>query len=633
MRTSFLFAQRIALLTALLFGGMLTLMAQTPGIPYQAYFVDNNAGYVPGEQIKDIPLANTEILLEFEVRNDKGEVEYIERIPVKTDEFGLASTIIGIGNGTPVLGSFSDIDWNGKPKTLYTDIDFSNTGNQFEDHGNMPIIYIPGPGGSGAETTTQLVYNNDGSYTYHNEDGDQVSFSVPQHGAGDPNTLGVVGNMGDLFVDDSTGNVYYHGGTNWEPLNMESNISTGPGGPTPTEPANPEGGDIYVDESTGDIYTYNNITNMWENQSAHISADAGNVLTEGTDGLAYFSGIATGAGAPTATNPANPNPGDIYVDESTGDIYTFDGTDWVLQDGTSITTGPGGPTPTEPANPEGGDIYVDESTGDIYTYNNITNMWENQSAHISADAGNVLTEGTDGLAYFSGIATGAGAPTATNPANPNPGDIYVDESTGDIYTFDGTDWVLQDGTSITTGPGGPTPTEPANPEGGDIYVDESTGDIYTYNNVTNMWENQSETVANNGLAVNADNVVQLGGDLIQPTTIATDATNTLAVSGLEDADITTGDYDIMVVNTTTGVIEKTPTSALKLKRYVVEYTAADGDINFATPQTILDLSNIDVYRNGARIDFTLVNTNTVKLDLGALTGCFAGDEIRIVQLQ
>jgi len=521
MRTSFLFAQRIALLAALLFGGMLTLMAQTPGIPYQAYFVDNNAGYVPGEQIKDIPLANTEILLEFEVRNDKGEVEYIERIPVKTDEFGLVSTIIGIGNGTPVLGSFSDIDWNGKPKTLYTDIDFSNTGNQFEDHGNMPIIYIPGPGGSGAETTTQLVYNNDGSYTYHNEDGDQVSFSVPQHGAGDPNTLGVVGNMGDLFVDDSTGNVYYHGGTNWEPLNMESNISTGPGGPTPTEPANPDGGDIYVDESTGDIYTYNNVTNMWENQSAHISADAGNVLTEGTDGLAYFSGIATGPGAPTATNPANPSPGDIYVDESTGDIYTFDGTDWVLQDGTSITTGPGGPTPTEPANPEGGDIYVDESTGDIYTYNNITNMWENQS----------------------------------------------------------------------------------------------------------------ETVANNGLAVNADNVVQLGGDLIQPTTIATDATNTLAVSGLEDADITTGDYDIMVVNTTTGVIEKTPTSALKLKRYVAEYTAADGDINFATPQTILDLSNIDVYRNGARIDFTLVNTNTVKLDLGALAGCFAGDEIRIVQLQ
>ena len=62
-------------------------------------------------------------------------------------------------------------------------------------------------------------------------------------------------------------------------------------------------------------------------------------------------------------------------------------------------------------------------------------MWENQSAHISADAGNVLTEGTDGLAYFSGIATGAGAPTATNPANPNPGDIYVDEATGDIYTY------------------------------------------------------------------------------------------------------------------------------------------------------------------------------------------------------
>ena len=436
---------------------------------------------------------------------------------------------------------------------------------------------------------------------------------------------------GDIYVDESTGDIYTYNGTEWVPQPGVS-ITTDTGGPTPTNPANPDGGDIYVDESTGDIYTYNSVTNMWENQSGHISADAGNVLTEGTDGLAYFSGIASGTGAPTATSPANPSPGDIYVDEATGDIYTYNGTEWVPQPGVSITTDTGGPTPTNPANPDGGDIYVDESTGDIYTYNSVTNMWENQSAHISADAGNVLTEGTDGLAYFSGIASGTGAPTATSPANPSPGDIYVDEATGDIYTYNGTEWVPQPGVSITTDTGGPTPTNPANPDGGDIYVDESTGDIYTYNNVTNMWENQSTTAANNGLTVHTDNVVQLGGDLIQPTALNTDATNTLAITGLEDADLTTGDYDIMVVHTTTGVIEKTPASALQSKRLMAEYTAADGEIDFAAPQMITDTNAIDVYRNGVRVDFSLVNATTVKLDLGTLTGCYAGDEIRIVML-
>lgn len=122
-------------------GGLYPLIAQTPGIPYQAYFMDNEAGYVPGEQLEGIPLANSEILLQFEIRNDKGEVEYIEEIPVKTDAYGLVSTVIGVGNGTPALGySFDNVDWNGKKKTLYTDIDFSNTGNQFEYHGEMDII-------------------------------------------------------------------------------------------------------------------------------------------------------------------------------------------------------------------------------------------------------------------------------------------------------------------------------------------------------------------------------------------------------------------------------------------------------------------------------------------------------------
>lgn len=207
-----------------LLGGMLMATAQTPGIPYQAYFLDNAGGHIPGEQI-DVPLANAKILLQFEVRNDKGQVEYIEQITVKTDEYGMASTVIGVGNGTAVLSKFSDINWDGKPKRLYTDIDFSGSGNSFMDHDDMDIVFVPNPGG-GIETTTTMKDNNDGSYTYTNEDGDVTTFSVPQHDIGDPNTLGTAGNIGDIYVDQSTGDMYTHGGTSWVPANASETLTT-----------------------------------------------------------------------------------------------------------------------------------------------------------------------------------------------------------------------------------------------------------------------------------------------------------------------------------------------------------------------------------------------------------------------
>jgi|GEM_PF-2600785 len=681
--TTIRFSNKPNLLTMLvLLGGMLIATAQTPGIPYQAYIIDTKGGYVPGEQIK-LPLVNADIVLQFEIRNDKGQVEYIEQIPVKTDEFGMVSTVIGVGvlGSKPVMGKFSDIKWDGTPKKMHTDIDFSGSGTQFQDHGKMDIIYIPSPG-SGLETVTSLAYNGDGSYTYTSEDGTTTTFSVPQHGGGDPNTLSMAGNVGDIYVDESSGDMYMHGGTSWVPMNSlnkgtgaptatnpanpnggdvyvdestgdlytydgtkwirqpEAKVTTSPGLPTATNPANPQPGDVYVDQSTGDVYTYNSTTNTWVNKSDVVSADTGNIIVEGTDGLAYLSsaglGLETGVGAPTATNPANPDAGDVYVDESTGDIYTYDGTEWIRQPEAKVTTNPGLPTATDPANPQPGDIYVDQTTGDVYTYNSTTNTWVNKSDVVSADTGNIIVEGTDGLAYLSsaglGLETGVGAPTATNPANPDAGDVYVDESTGDIYTYDGTEWIRQPEAKVTTNPGLPTATDPANPQPGDIYVDQTTGDVYTYNSTTNTWENQSFINANNGLTATGD-LVQLGGNLIQPTAIGTDATNTLAVTGLENADMTTNQYDVMVVNNTTGVLEKTKVSALNIQRYIASYTATRGDDEFDTPQNILKVENIDAYRNGVRIDFVQVDADTIRLDLAAIGGCFPGDEIRIVQLQ
>ena len=342
------------------------------------------------------------------------------------------------------------------------------------------------------------------------------------------------------------------------------------------------------------------------------------------------AGLSSGVGAPTGTDPANPSAGDIYVDESTGDIYTYDGMNWGKTGGAE--TGTGAPTGTDPANPAGGDIYVDESTGDVYTYNSTTNTWESQSDVVSTDTDNVIVEGTDGLAFLDaetiesalGLSSGVGAPTAMDPANPDAGDIYVDESTGDIYSYDGTEWTRQPEAQVSVGSGAPTGTDPANPAGGDIYVDESTGDVYTYNSTTNTWENQSSTLDGNTThIVRADAITDVAPsaaevvDPIEGDTAHVALDNDTVEYWSHDGTAWTKDYSV-TANT---------------RQYVARYTAASGDIDFDAPQAITELDNIDAYRNGVRIDFSQVDADTIKLDLGTLTGCYAGDEIRIVQLK
>ena len=393
--------------------GMSELFAQTRGIPYQAYILSENTSSVPvpGKQM-DLPITNSQLVFQFVIKNENGDSEYIERKTITTDEYGMVSCVVGIG-GTEVIKTFDNIKWDGTPKKMYISIDFSGTGMGFQEYGEMDIIYIPNPGGVSNETLTQLVNNNDGSFSYFNELGDVVTFSVPQHNAGDPNTLGVRGQKGNLYVDEDTGNIYMYGETTWVAINTEN----------------------------------------------------------------------------------------------------------------------------------------------------------------------------------QGLSTSTGAPSAANPANPQSGDIYVDESTGDLYTYNGTE--------------------------------------------DNTWENQSVTLANNGLTVDInDNKLQLGGNLIKPTTITSDPVNTLAIDGLQTT-AESDDYDIATVDNTTGVLKKIPASSLAMHRYIKIYTANDGDILFKVPKeikTTTDFDKIDVYRNGVSIDFFKVDVNTIRLDLGGLGGCYAGDEIRIVQI-
>lgn len=365
------------LFLALLFLVTSRASAQQPGIPYQAYIMDMEAGYVYGEKIQNIPFSNKKILLQFEVRNDRGQVEYIEEISTTTDAFGLVSTVIGRGKGNATFNTFEDIIWDGTEKTLHAYIDFTNTGGSFEKHGEMNIIFIPGP----AEDVILGLYQ-------------------------------------------------------------------GLGPPSLSTPSNPTDGSIYVDLSTGFIYTYTTANNAWETQR------------ETTTSLVF-----------------NLN-----------------------QNGTPLDT-----------------------TDDFYEL------------------------------------------------------IYTDE--------------LGVNTSI---------------------------------NLSTMIK------AANGLTI-ANGAIELGGTLTKPTTIETSATAPLALQGLENAtNFDPAADQVMIVAQPSGMLKRAYLASVSVQREAVVLAANDGETDFDTPLTITSIEKINVYRNGARVGFTQLDADTIRLENEAI--CYAGDEIRIVQL-
>jgi len=59
----------------------------------------------------------------------------------------------------------------------------------------------------------------------------------------------------------------------------------------------------------------------------------------------------------------------------------------------------------------------------------------------------------------------------------------------------------------------------------------------------------------------------------------------------------------------------------------VEYTAAEGQLEFETPSGITDINKISLYRNGVYINCTVSGPNTVSAEIA----CREGDNIKIVQ--
>lgn len=213
----------------------------------------------------------------------------------------------------------------------------------------------------------------------------------------------------------------------------------------------------------------------------------------------------------------------------------------------------------------------------------------------------------------------------TSPTLNTIGDFWFDNTNNNVNIWDGNNWL-----PININPrrgNGPPNNTINNPIAGDIYVDQNTGDIYTFNGTNWVSLNQG-VAANNGVSITS-NTIQLGGALITPTVITTSTLNTLAIQGLDNTVLENSNNSIVVVDNTSGVLRKVTATNLVTQEQVV-IIAENGQTQFEAPLVISDINKLDVYRNGARIAFTLVNTTTIEVDPEAI--CFEGDEIRIVQI-
>lgn len=234
----------------------------------------------------------------------------------------------------------------------------------------------------------------------------------------------------------------------------------------------------------------------------------------------------------------------------------------------------------------------------------------------------------DGTSWRSLCNTGAGinvTTSSTAPTSNNLGDFWINDTLNNSTSiWDGASWISIDN-NPRRGNGIPDATTAPNAIAGDVYIDSTTGIIYAYDGIGWVSSNSTPS-ANNGLLVDVTNTIQLGGILIKPTTIETDVTNTLAITGLQNGDVTQD--DIVTVNRTTGQLRKISASNL-FREEVAEIIATNGQVQFTPPLVITDSKKVNIYRNGVRVDFTVVNTTTIEIEPEAV--CYSGDQIRIVQ--
>jgi len=116
-----------------------SIIAQTDGITYQAVIIDPNAKEIPGIDKDGNILPEATIAIRFTILDATNSEEFSEIQITKTDKFGMINLVIGSVNHD----GFTRISWDGTPKDLKVDIDFSGAASDFLDLSRQELTFAP----------------------------------------------------------------------------------------------------------------------------------------------------------------------------------------------------------------------------------------------------------------------------------------------------------------------------------------------------------------------------------------------------------------------------------------------------------------------------------------------------------
>ncbi|MCD4734885.1 MAG: hypothetical protein K8R53_02455, partial [Bacteroidales bacterium] len=144
--------KRILTLLAVLSIAVTAVFSQPPqGFKYQAVIRDN-AGNIVANQI---------ISVRISIHNGSagGSVVYQETFQPTTNQFGLIS--LEVGDGTPTIGNFSNINWRVYSRFLELECDPTG-GNTYTSMGTSELMSVPYSlfSGSSSDSYWQSMVNN-----------------------------------------------------------------------------------------------------------------------------------------------------------------------------------------------------------------------------------------------------------------------------------------------------------------------------------------------------------------------------------------------------------------------------------------------------------------------------------------
>lgn len=183
----------------------------------------------------------------------------------------------------------------------------------------------------------------------------------------------------------------------------------------------------------------------------------GQMWLDSSNGQLYvFDGTQWLAAAPSgvnvsATAPTSPSAGDFWFNTADSNLYVFDGTSWVLSSNVPPTV----ISDTAPASPFAGELWHNTTDNALYVYDGSTSTWI--------------------LAHPLSTVSGPNP-----PANPSPGDMWWSTADDEMSIYDGTNWVAMIATPSLGSIAYAQPTAPDNPSVGELWFDTANNELFIW---------------------------------------------------------------------------------------------------------------------------------------------------------